>query len=181
MSGLPASSRARTRKFRNDERLKADTLDALDQGRLGGSVRDVGGVPGDDMFRPAGEGPPERAHFDGVVTIGHVGDEALDPLECDRLACRGLIAVCVELPDGLFGMPDGGHFPRGSPTRKRRRSLASEASRRWSTLVSRRRIRQRADLTCDCGVRGSRSGRAGGTRLAWRWRGGRHGFSWGRA
>jgi hypothetical protein len=65
----------------------------------------MGGVPGDDMFRPAGEGPPERAHLDGVVTIGHVGDEALDPF-----ACGGLVAVCVELPDGLFGMPGGGHL-----------------------------------------------------------------------
>ena len=69
----------------------------------------MGAVPGNDLVAPAGQGSSEGTHLDGVVTIGHVDDEALDPL-----ACGGLVAVCVvELPDGLLGTPGGGHFSTG--------------------------------------------------------------------
>lgn len=60
-------------------------------------------MPGGDLFPSAGQGLPERAHFDWVVTFGDVGFEVLDPFACGRP-----VSVCVELPAGLFGMPGDG-------------------------------------------------------------------------
>ena len=75
-------------------------------------------MPGDDLFRSAGEGLPERVHFDWVVTIGDEGVEALDPF-----ACGGLVSVCVELPAGLLACQVVATFPRGSPACKRTRNV----------------------------------------------------------
>src|SRR5271165_6619474 len=65
-------------------------------------------VPGEDLLLPALEGPPERTDLDGVVRVGHVVDEPVDPLTGERL-----VVVAVDSTDGFFGVPGGGHLPLG--------------------------------------------------------------------
>lgn len=82
--------------------LEADPLDALDEviGGLGRSVRDVGGVPRNELGSPAMQNLSERADPEWHRHIGHVVDELVD----ERGGPIGVVDG-VEASDGLLGVP----------------------------------------------------------------------------
>ena len=75
---------------------------------LGGPSRDAQVVPGDDRLPPSGERATHRAHLDGPVTVGHVGDQLVDELTGEQG-----VGDLIELADGLLGPPGGLNITSG--------------------------------------------------------------------
>lgn len=73
-----------------------DPLDEVVDG-FGGSVRDVGSVPGDDLVAPAGDRAAKAADLVGHLAVGEVAHDLVDPLGRELV-----VGVVVDLADDFL-------------------------------------------------------------------------------